>query len=69
MSNKRTRKYHHDRDYPREHPSDSKDRQKRIEWASALKRDQLPKEELEGQQPPTADSEQMIDEPTRSQQA
>uniref|UniRef100_A0A915L012 Uncharacterized protein n=1 Tax=Romanomermis culicivorax TaxID=13658 RepID=A0A915L012_ROMCU len=63
------RKYHHDRDYQREHPSDSKDRQKRIEWASALKRDQLRKEELEGQQPPMADSEKMIDQLTMSQQA
>uniref|UniRef100_A0A915JN15 Uncharacterized protein n=1 Tax=Romanomermis culicivorax TaxID=13658 RepID=A0A915JN15_ROMCU len=54
-------KYHHERDFRREHPSDSKDCQKRIEWASALKCDQLPKEELKGQQPPTADSEQMID--------
>uniref|UniRef100_A0A915KL76 Uncharacterized protein n=1 Tax=Romanomermis culicivorax TaxID=13658 RepID=A0A915KL76_ROMCU len=26
---------------PREHPSDSKDHQKRIQWVSALKRDQL----------------------------
>uniref|UniRef100_A0A915L8N6 Uncharacterized protein n=1 Tax=Romanomermis culicivorax TaxID=13658 RepID=A0A915L8N6_ROMCU len=33
----------------------------RIEWASTLKRDQLRKEELEGQQPPTADSGQMMD--------
>uniref|UniRef100_A0A915I8J8 Uncharacterized protein n=1 Tax=Romanomermis culicivorax TaxID=13658 RepID=A0A915I8J8_ROMCU len=53
----------------REHPSHSKDRQKRIGWASTLKRDQLRKEELEGQQPPTADSEQMMDKPTTSQQA
>uniref|UniRef100_A0A915JHG1 Uncharacterized protein n=1 Tax=Romanomermis culicivorax TaxID=13658 RepID=A0A915JHG1_ROMCU len=48
---------------------DSKDRQKKIEWASALKRDQLRKEELEGKQPPTADSDRMIDELTTSQQA
>uniref|UniRef100_A0A915JG60 Uncharacterized protein n=1 Tax=Romanomermis culicivorax TaxID=13658 RepID=A0A915JG60_ROMCU len=68
-SNERRRKYHRDRDYRREHPSDSKDRQKRIKWASTLKRDQLQKEELEGQQPPTADSEKMMDEPTTSQQA
>uniref|UniRef100_A0A915HJB7 Uncharacterized protein n=1 Tax=Romanomermis culicivorax TaxID=13658 RepID=A0A915HJB7_ROMCU len=53
----------------REHPSDSKDPQKKIEWASALKRDQLQKEEIESQQPPTADSERMIEEPTTSQQA
>uniref|UniRef100_A0A915KWS0 Uncharacterized protein n=1 Tax=Romanomermis culicivorax TaxID=13658 RepID=A0A915KWS0_ROMCU len=56
-SNKGPRKYHHDRDYCREHPSDSKDREKRIEWASALKCDQLRKEESESQQLPTADSE------------
>uniref|UniRef100_A0A915KS89 Uncharacterized protein n=1 Tax=Romanomermis culicivorax TaxID=13658 RepID=A0A915KS89_ROMCU len=47
----------------------SKDHQKRIQLASALKRDQLRKEELEGQQPPMADSEQMMEEPTTSQQA
>uniref|UniRef100_A0A915L5B9 Uncharacterized protein n=1 Tax=Romanomermis culicivorax TaxID=13658 RepID=A0A915L5B9_ROMCU len=41
----------------------------RIEWASALKGNQLKKEELESQQPPTAGSEPMIDEPTMSQQA
>uniref|UniRef100_A0A915I7N2 Uncharacterized protein n=1 Tax=Romanomermis culicivorax TaxID=13658 RepID=A0A915I7N2_ROMCU len=40
-----------------------------MEWASRLKKDQLRKEELEGQQPPRADSEQMIDEPMTSQQA
>uniref|UniRef100_A0A915HGW7 Uncharacterized protein n=1 Tax=Romanomermis culicivorax TaxID=13658 RepID=A0A915HGW7_ROMCU len=34
-SNERPRKYHRDRDYRREHPSDLEDRQKRIEWASA----------------------------------
>uniref|UniRef100_A0A915J1F1 Uncharacterized protein n=1 Tax=Romanomermis culicivorax TaxID=13658 RepID=A0A915J1F1_ROMCU len=53
----------------REHPSESKDRQKRFEWASALKRDQLRKEQLEGQQPSTTGSEPMFDEPTTSQQA
>uniref|UniRef100_A0A915JVD8 Uncharacterized protein n=1 Tax=Romanomermis culicivorax TaxID=13658 RepID=A0A915JVD8_ROMCU len=42
-SKKHPRKYHNDRDYQREHPSDSKDHQKKIEWASALKRDQLQK--------------------------
>uniref|UniRef100_A0A915LCC0 Uncharacterized protein n=1 Tax=Romanomermis culicivorax TaxID=13658 RepID=A0A915LCC0_ROMCU len=47
VSNERPRKYHRERDYRREHPSDSKDRQKRIKWASALKRDHLRKEELE----------------------
>uniref|UniRef100_A0A915LCM8 Uncharacterized protein n=1 Tax=Romanomermis culicivorax TaxID=13658 RepID=A0A915LCM8_ROMCU len=57
------------REQDREHPSDSKDHQKRIEWARALKRDQLRKEELESQQPLTADSEKMIDEPTTLQQA
>uniref|UniRef100_A0A915IWU6 Uncharacterized protein n=1 Tax=Romanomermis culicivorax TaxID=13658 RepID=A0A915IWU6_ROMCU len=51
------------------HPSDSKDRQKKLKWASALKRDQLQKEEIESQQPLTTDSERMIDEPTTSQQA
>uniref|UniRef100_A0A915HWA3 Uncharacterized protein n=1 Tax=Romanomermis culicivorax TaxID=13658 RepID=A0A915HWA3_ROMCU len=45
-SNEQPRKFHRDRDYRREHPSDSKDRQKRIEWASALKRDQLCKDSL-----------------------
>uniref|UniRef100_A0A915KM80 Uncharacterized protein n=1 Tax=Romanomermis culicivorax TaxID=13658 RepID=A0A915KM80_ROMCU len=54
--------------YPHEHPSDSKDRQKRIEWASALKQDQLRKKELKIQQPPTADSEKIIDELTMLQQ-
>uniref|UniRef100_A0A915HJ95 Uncharacterized protein n=1 Tax=Romanomermis culicivorax TaxID=13658 RepID=A0A915HJ95_ROMCU len=53
--------------FARRHANDSKDRLKRIQWASALKRDQLPKEELEGQQPPMADSEKMMDEPTTSQ--
>uniref|UniRef100_A0A915LDB9 Uncharacterized protein n=1 Tax=Romanomermis culicivorax TaxID=13658 RepID=A0A915LDB9_ROMCU len=62
-------KYHHKRDYWREHPSNSKDRQKKIEWAGALKQDQLRKEDLEGKQPPTADSDRMIDELTTSQQA
>uniref|UniRef100_A0A915J3S5 Uncharacterized protein n=1 Tax=Romanomermis culicivorax TaxID=13658 RepID=A0A915J3S5_ROMCU len=52
-----------------EHLSDSKDWQKKIEWASTLKCDQLQKEEIESQQPPTADSERMVDEPTTSQQA
>uniref|UniRef100_A0A915L2M0 Uncharacterized protein n=1 Tax=Romanomermis culicivorax TaxID=13658 RepID=A0A915L2M0_ROMCU len=55
-SNERPRKFHCDHNY-------------RIEWASALKRDQLKKEELEGQQPPMAGSEPMIDEPSTSQQA
>uniref|UniRef100_A0A915HT66 Uncharacterized protein n=1 Tax=Romanomermis culicivorax TaxID=13658 RepID=A0A915HT66_ROMCU len=74
-SNERPRKYHHERyftRYEREHPSDSKDKQKKLEWASALKRDQLKKDktdEKESQQPPTADSERMIDEPTKLQQA
>uniref|UniRef100_A0A915K4Z7 Uncharacterized protein n=1 Tax=Romanomermis culicivorax TaxID=13658 RepID=A0A915K4Z7_ROMCU len=62
-----SRKYPHN--YRREHPSNSKDCQKKIEWASALKRDQLRKEALESQQPPTADSERMINEPTMLQQA
>uniref|UniRef100_A0A915KTB3 Uncharacterized protein n=1 Tax=Romanomermis culicivorax TaxID=13658 RepID=A0A915KTB3_ROMCU len=39
------------------------------EEASALKRDELQKEEKESQQPATADSERMIDEPSTSQQA
>uniref|UniRef100_A0A915HI61 Uncharacterized protein n=1 Tax=Romanomermis culicivorax TaxID=13658 RepID=A0A915HI61_ROMCU len=68
-SNEHPRKYHHNRNYRREHSSDSKDCQTKVEWVSALKQDQLRKKELEGQQPPTADSEEMIDEPTTSQQA
>uniref|UniRef100_A0A915KVT7 Uncharacterized protein n=1 Tax=Romanomermis culicivorax TaxID=13658 RepID=A0A915KVT7_ROMCU len=68
-SNERLRKFHCERDYRREHPSNSKDHQKRIEWASALKCDQLRKEELEGQLPSTADPEQMMDEPMTLQQA
>uniref|UniRef100_A0A915JDT2 Uncharacterized protein n=1 Tax=Romanomermis culicivorax TaxID=13658 RepID=A0A915JDT2_ROMCU len=55
--------------YQRERLSDSEARQKKIKWASTLKHDQLQKEELESQQPPTADSEKMMDEPTTSQQA
>uniref|UniRef100_A0A915JY85 Uncharacterized protein n=1 Tax=Romanomermis culicivorax TaxID=13658 RepID=A0A915JY85_ROMCU len=49
-------------------PAIRKDRQKKIEWDSALKHDQLRKKALESQQPPMADSEKMIDEPTTSQQ-
>uniref|UniRef100_A0A915J0F8 Uncharacterized protein n=2 Tax=Romanomermis culicivorax TaxID=13658 RepID=A0A915J0F8_ROMCU len=55
--------------YQCEHPSSSKDRQKKLEWASALKQDQLQKEEKESQQPATADFERMIDERSTSQQA
>uniref|UniRef100_A0A915HMY8 Uncharacterized protein n=1 Tax=Romanomermis culicivorax TaxID=13658 RepID=A0A915HMY8_ROMCU len=51
------------------HPSNSKDWQKKLEWASTLKRDQLQKEEIESQQPASADSERMIDEQSTSQQA
>uniref|UniRef100_A0A915JC30 Uncharacterized protein n=1 Tax=Romanomermis culicivorax TaxID=13658 RepID=A0A915JC30_ROMCU len=71
-SNERPKKYHSDRYYSmyqRERLSDSEDRQKKIEWASTLKRDQLQKEELESQQPTRADSEKMMDELTTSQQA
>uniref|UniRef100_A0A915IDV0 Uncharacterized protein n=1 Tax=Romanomermis culicivorax TaxID=13658 RepID=A0A915IDV0_ROMCU len=52
-----------------EHPSNSKDWQKKIEWASTLKGDQLQNEELESQQPLTADSERMIEEPITLRQA
>uniref|UniRef100_A0A915HG02 Uncharacterized protein n=1 Tax=Romanomermis culicivorax TaxID=13658 RepID=A0A915HG02_ROMCU len=55
--------------YQCEQPSDSKDRQKKIQWASALKCDQLQKEEIESQQSSMADSEKINDEPTTSQQA
>uniref|UniRef100_A0A915KYG5 Uncharacterized protein n=1 Tax=Romanomermis culicivorax TaxID=13658 RepID=A0A915KYG5_ROMCU len=58
--------------YQREHPNDSKDRQKKLEWASALKGEQLKKDETdkkEGQQSETADSERMVDERIMSQQA
>uniref|UniRef100_A0A915HLY2 Uncharacterized protein n=1 Tax=Romanomermis culicivorax TaxID=13658 RepID=A0A915HLY2_ROMCU len=70
--NEGLRKYQPDRynsKYQPEHPSDSTDRQKKIEWANALKGDQLQKEEIESQQPPKADSEKKVDEPTTSQQA
>uniref|UniRef100_A0A915IJ74 Uncharacterized protein n=1 Tax=Romanomermis culicivorax TaxID=13658 RepID=A0A915IJ74_ROMCU len=71
-SNECPKKYHSDRYYSMyqcERLSDSEDRQKKIEWASTLKRDQLQKEELESQQPTTADSEKMMDELTTWQQA
>uniref|UniRef100_A0A915JSX8 Uncharacterized protein n=1 Tax=Romanomermis culicivorax TaxID=13658 RepID=A0A915JSX8_ROMCU len=58
--------------YQQEHPSDSKDRQKKLEWASTLKREQLKKDETdkkESLQSAMTDSERMVDKPTTSQQA
>uniref|UniRef100_A0A915KBK4 Uncharacterized protein n=1 Tax=Romanomermis culicivorax TaxID=13658 RepID=A0A915KBK4_ROMCU len=57
------------RGYECEHPKDSRDIQKKLEWVSALKWDQLKKyiiKAKESQQPPMADSEEMLDEPTTS---
>uniref|UniRef100_A0A915IZT0 Uncharacterized protein n=1 Tax=Romanomermis culicivorax TaxID=13658 RepID=A0A915IZT0_ROMCU len=55
--------------YQHEHPSNLKDWQKKLEWASALKRDQLGKELIESQQPARADSKRMIDELSTSEHA
>uniref|UniRef100_A0A915KQ05 Uncharacterized protein n=1 Tax=Romanomermis culicivorax TaxID=13658 RepID=A0A915KQ05_ROMCU len=52
-----------ERKYEGKHPSNSKDRQKTLEWTSTLKPDQQKKDqtdEKEGQQPTMADS-RMID--------